>query len=82
MKKNVFTKSIQFLIITLIVLAVFVPKAHSQKAMAAAVIVWINKNELGYKEVPFMYTEKIDRVKKVKSFLKAKFLKKKYNGSF
>lgn len=44
--------------------------------------VWINKNELGYKEVPFMYTEKIDRVKKVKSFLKAKFLKKKYNGSF
>lgn len=44
--------------------------------------VWINKNELGYKEVPFMYTEKIDRVKKVKSFLKAKFLKQKYNGSF
>lgn len=41
MKKNVFTKSIQFLIITLIVLAVFVPKAHSQKAMAAAVIVWL-----------------------------------------
>ena len=44
--------------------------------------VWINKNELGYKEVPFMYTEKIDGVKKVKSFLKAKFLKQKYNGSF
>lgn len=44
--------------------------------------VWINKNGLGYKEVPFMYTEKIDRVRKAKSFLKAKFLKEKYNGSF
>lgn len=41
MKKNVFTKSIRFLIITLIVLAVLVPKAYSQKAMAAAVILWL-----------------------------------------
>lgn len=41
MKKNVFTKSIRFLIITLIVLAVLVPKAYSQKSMAAAVILWL-----------------------------------------
>lgn len=41
MKKNVFTKSIRFLIITLIVLAVLVPKAYSQKAMATTVILWL-----------------------------------------
>ena len=44
--------------------------------------VWMNKNGLNYKEVPFMYTEKINKIKKVKSFLAAKFLKKKYSGSF
>ena len=44
--------------------------------------VWMNKNGLNYKEVPFMYTEKINKTKKVKSFLAAKFLKKKYSGSF
>ena len=42
----------------------------------------MNKNGLNYKEVPFMYTEKINKIKKVKSFLAAKFLKKKYSGSF
>ena len=44
--------------------------------------VWMNKNGLNYKEVPFLYTEKINKIKKVKSFLAAKFLKKKYSGSF
>lgn len=44
--------------------------------------VWMNKNGLNYKEVPFMYTEKINKIKKVRSFLAAKFLKKKYSGSF
>ena len=44
--------------------------------------VWMNKNGLNYKEVPFMYTEKINKIKKVKSFLAAKFLNKKYSGSF
>nr|WP_308668295.1 DUF4422 domain-containing protein [uncultured Agathobacter sp.] len=44
--------------------------------------VWIDKNGYKYKEVPFMYTEKINKFKKVKAFLAAKFLNKKYSGSF
>jgi len=34
------------------------------------------------KEIPCIYTEKIDMVRKVKSFIAAKFGNKKYNGSF
>ena len=41
MKKNVFTKSIQFLIVTLIVLAVFLPKEYAQTGMAIAVALWL-----------------------------------------
>lgn len=41
MKKNVFTKSIQLLIITLIILAIFVPKEYSQKGMAAVLALWL-----------------------------------------
>ena len=44
--------------------------------------VWLNKNEQKYREVPFMYTEKINKFKKIKSFLSAKFFGKKYDGSF
>ena len=44
--------------------------------------VWIDKNGYKYKEVPFMYTEKINKFKKVRAFLAAKFLDKKYSGSF
>lgn len=44
--------------------------------------VWLEKNAYSYKEVPFVYTEKIDMVKKVTGFLKAKFFKKKYGASF
>lgn len=44
--------------------------------------VWMEKNGYTYKEVPFVYTEKIDMVKKVTGFLKAKFFKKKYGASF
>lgn len=41
MKKNVFTKSIQLLIVTLIILAVLVPKEYSQKGMAIALVLWL-----------------------------------------
>lgn len=41
MKKNVFYKSIPFLIVTLLLLAVLVPKVMSQKLMVAAVILWL-----------------------------------------
>lgn len=44
--------------------------------------VWIEKKQYEYKEVPFIYMEKIDMVKKVTGFLKAKFFKKKYGASF
>jgi hypothetical protein len=41
MKKSVFTRSIKILIITLLLLAVFFQKEHSQKLMALALILWI-----------------------------------------
>ena len=41
MKKNVFTRSIKILIITLLLLAVLFQKEHSQKLMALAIILWI-----------------------------------------
>lgn len=40
MKKNVFSKSIQILIVTLLLLTVLVPRVVSQKLMIAAVILW------------------------------------------
>lgn len=40
----------------------------------------ISKNQI--KEIPCIYTEKIDWVRKIKSFLGAKFGHKKYEGSF
>lgn len=44
--------------------------------------VWLNKNGHKYKELPFIYTEPINKVKKITSFLNAKFCNKKYDGSF
>ena len=44
--------------------------------------VWMNENGYAYKEVPFVYMEKIDMFKKGMGFLKAKFLHKKYGESF
>ncbi len=44
--------------------------------------VWLDKNDLKIKEIPFMYMEKIDLFKKGKSFLMAKFFGKKYGQSF
>lgn len=44
--------------------------------------VWLVKNNLIPKEVPFMYMEKVDLLKKAKSFLMAKFFGKKYGQSF
>lgn len=44
--------------------------------------VWINKNELKYKEIPIMDMQNINWWKKGKSFLEAKFLGKKYEKSF
>ncbi len=41
MRKNVFTRSIKILIITLLLLAAFFQKEHSQKLMALAIILWI-----------------------------------------
>ena len=44
--------------------------------------VWLDYKGYKYKEVPFIYMEKINWWKKGTSFLKAKFFKKKYDGSF
>ncbi|WP_129739270.1 DUF4422 domain-containing protein [Massilimicrobiota timonensis] len=44
--------------------------------------VWLEQKGYDYKEVPFIYMEPINKVKKVTSFLKAKFFKKKYGESF
>lgn len=44
--------------------------------------VWLDYKGYSYIEVPFIYMEPISKVKKVYSFLCAKFFKKKYGGSF
>lgn len=44
--------------------------------------VWLIERKLNVIEVPCVYTEKIDYFNKVKSFLEAKFLGKKYKKSF
>lgn len=44
--------------------------------------VWLWKNNLVVKEVPFMYMEKVNFFKKGRSFLEAKFMGKKYGKSF
>lgn len=44
--------------------------------------VWIEKNKIKYKEVKVADMEGIKRRKKVLGFLKAKFMGKKYEGSF
>ena len=44
--------------------------------------VWLDKNDLKIKEVPFMYMDKVNLFKKGMSFLMAKFFGKKYGQSF
>lgn len=44
--------------------------------------VWINTNHINYTEYPFVYMEKVNKFKKAAAFLKAKFLKTKYDKSF
>lgn len=44
--------------------------------------VWLEKNGILPKEIPFIYLEKVSRYKKIKSFLEAKFLGRKYGTSF
>ncbi|HEL1586832.1 TPA: DUF4422 domain-containing protein [Streptococcus suis] len=44
--------------------------------------VWLKEQDMTVKEVPFMYLEKVNLVEKGISFLKAKFLGKKYGESF
>ena len=44
--------------------------------------VWLETNGLDCKEIGFIYTEKVNRFKKVIGFLSAKFLGKKYGKSF
>lgn len=41
MKKSIFTKSMKILIVSLLLLAVFFRKEHSQKLMALALILWV-----------------------------------------
>ena len=44
--------------------------------------VWIDKNNLSFKEVPHIHMEKINWINKGKSFLNAKFKGKKFKSSF
>ena len=44
--------------------------------------VWINTNGYSYTEIPVINMEKVNWLKKGSSFLKAKFLRKKYDKSF
>lgn len=44
--------------------------------------VWLEEKGYNYTEVPFIYMEKINRFKKVTTFLKSKIFKEKYEGSF
>lgn len=44
--------------------------------------VWLDHQGYDYKEIPFIYMEKISWSKKIVGFLKAKFLGKKYDKSF
>lgn len=44
--------------------------------------VWIVENELTVKEMPFIYMDKVDFIRKLKSFLFAKFFNQKYGKSF
>ena len=44
--------------------------------------VWINKNNIKYKEIFVLNTEKVNWIKKGTSFLMAKFFRKRYNESF
>lgn len=44
--------------------------------------VWLDTNKLAYTEVPTVAMEKMDWGRKITSFLKAKFFKKKYGSSF
>ena len=44
--------------------------------------VWLDKQDLKVKEVPFIYMEKVNLFRKGLSFLQAKFFGKKYGASF
>lgn len=44
--------------------------------------IYLMKNNISYKEVGFIYMEKINKVAKIKGFLKAKFGGEKYGKSF
>ena len=44
--------------------------------------IWIEKNGIAYREIPYVYMEKINYAKKIRAFLKAKFFGKRYDKSF
>lgn len=44
--------------------------------------VWLAYHQYAYKEIPYLYLEKINWRKKIISFLQAKFMGKKYSKSF
>jgi hypothetical protein len=43
--------------------------------------VWVEKNRISYKEVPYIFMEDAKWNRKIMNFLLAKFLHKKYSGS-
>jgi len=44
--------------------------------------VWLQHKQIEYKEIPYIYIEKINWINKGSSFLKAKFINKKFEKSF
>ena len=44
--------------------------------------VWIEQKHYDYQSVPFVNIERSNLIKRIPAFLKAKFLHKKYGGSF
>lgn len=44
--------------------------------------VWIDTNQINYKEMPMIYLEKINWRKKIIAFLQAKFFHKNIKGAF
>lgn len=44
--------------------------------------IWVYKNKIEFKEIPYIYTEKIDWFRKIRCFIGAKFFGKKYGKSF
>ncbi|MCD8331397.1 MAG: exopolysaccharide biosynthesis protein, partial [Oscillospiraceae bacterium] len=44
--------------------------------------VWVNANEYPFRTLPVIMTEKVNWPKKIRAFLAAKLLGRRYSGSF